>query len=137
MTQKIIMGILIALIVGLLGVLLFPVKTEAEPVLPHVPDKLDVWLDKLAQCESQNREWVVNPDDGGSPSIGLLQFKLDTFRTQARKYDLFTWTEDAEFENLIQSGDAQRQVAKVMLQANPENWRHWYNCGVKIGEPSK
>jgi hypothetical protein len=74
-------------------------------------------LECLAMCESGNREWVVNPNDKGSPSFGLYQFKFST------------WQKFCE-GNIMNRND--QEVCARQMIANG-GIRHWYNCAVKCG----
>ena len=46
---------------------------------------------------------------------------------------MLPYTEDVELKNWIMDGDLQRQLAKAMLEDDPNNWRHWKICSKKIG----
>lgn len=67
----------------------------------------------LIQCESGGDPLKINPNDVGSPSYGLLQYKMPTWN----KYCVGD----------IMSGEDQIICAEKML-AQPNGWRHWYNC---------
>lgn len=104
-------------------------------------DKLDTWIEALAQCESSGNPNAFVADDGGSSSAGLLQFKLDTFKRYSRKLGLYSAAEDAEMANLINDPTLQKELARAMILDDRNAWRNWYNCttgenGVKaIGLP--
>ena len=89
---------------------------------------LDEKLSLLSECESGRVATALNPNDGGSPSYGAFQFKYNTLRTFALRYNLRTTitTEDLFNPSL------QRAVAKKMIEASPANWRLWYNCAKKL-----
>lgn len=89
--------------------------------------KLSDWLDKLAQCESGGNSKALNANDGGSRSVGLLQFKDSTFIAYSRKYNLGYSSKD------IWDGEKQKHVALHMLLDNIKNQNQWYNCSNKIG----
>lgn len=86
-------------------------------------------LDKLAMCESSNKEGFRKVDSNGYYSYATFQFQKGTFEFFAKKFDLF----DSDLNKLIYTSDAQRKVARTMLQDNPKNWSHWYICGKLIG----
>jgi hypothetical protein len=41
---------------------------------------------KLAECESSNNPYAINPYDSKTSSLGLFQWKLETFIKYAKKY---------------------------------------------------
>ncbi len=104
-----------------------------EPVETSKVDTLSPLIDKLAMCESGGDPMALNPQDGGSRSSGVLQFKDSTFIHYAKRYQLFPNAEDAEILNFLNDAEYQKQLAKLMLDENPNNWRHWYNCSLKTG----
>ena len=103
------------------------VKVEAKI------DTLSPLIDKLAMCESGGDPEALNPEDGGSRSSGVLQFKDSTFLHYAKRYEMFPYAEDAEIINFLTDPDQQKKMATLMLKENPENWRHWVNCSLKTG----
>ena len=87
-------------------------------------------VDKIAECESGDYNLAINPDDGGSRSIGVLQFKDETFKLYANKYNILPeGIEEKEIENLMWFEDVQKDLAYEMINENKENIRHWLNCG--------
>ena len=96
-------------------------------------DELGMLVDKLAMCESGGLATAVNPFDGGSHSRGTLQFKDSTFILYSKRYNLLPEAEDDEILNFIFDADYQKQLARLMLDENINNWRHWVNCSKKIG----
>ena len=100
-------------------------------------NKISKFLEELAVCESGNNPKAINPHDGGSPSYGLLQFKLGTLTAYARRYNMYAATEDAEFMNLIFDRDVQIKVASEMLRESWDNRSHWKNCTIKIENKAK
>ena len=108
-----------------------------KPVMVLVKDQYDIWIDKLVICESSGKETAVNWNDKGSPSYGLLQYKVGTFVFYAKRYNLFPYAETNEYFNFIYDGDIQRMLAKKMLQEDFDNWRHWTNCWLLMNLPEK
>ena len=83
-------------------------------------------LKELAVCESGINPQAINPHDGGSPSFGLFQYKLDTFYRYNLKYKIYPNIEEAEIENIIFEPKGQILLAEKML--NDGEWRNWYTC---------
>ena len=71
----------------------------------------------LIQCESGGNPEKINWDDCGSPSYGLLQYKLPT------------WNNNCAGE--IMNGQDQIKCAKNMIQNG--QIRAWTNCGITCG----
>lgn len=93
-------------------------------------DKLDLWLNKLAQAESTGRENIKILDVNGRYSYGCLQFQMRTFLSYAERYDIEVTTDDIYDCNL------QKRLAKEMILENHSNWRHWFNSAkYKVGLP--
>ncbi len=89
-------------------------------------DDTDEILRYFVDCESGGDNFVVNWNDKGSPSYGLLQFKKQTWIFQIRKYNLFPATEDEELMNLIYDPDIQIKLARLMIMDGGQN--HWKTC---------
>ena len=70
----------------------------------------------LIRCESGGNPEKINPNDMGTPSYGLLLYKLPT------------WNRYCVGD--IMNGEDQIKCAQKMLQ-EPNGWRHWYNCAQK------
>jgi hypothetical protein len=49
-------------------------------------DYYEEMVKKLAECESSNNPYAINPYDSKTSSLGLFQFKLETFIKYAKKY---------------------------------------------------
>lgn len=92
---------------------------------------LDYFVDRLAMCESENRENIKTLDSNNKYSYGIVQFQEDTWKNALRKYGYFPEAEDSELMNHIYDGKLQKEVAKKMIQDG--GWRHWKNCATKIG----
>lgn len=79
---------------------------------------------KLADCESGINSKAVNPNDRGSPSYGLFQYKKLTWQFFSKKYN---------FKGDIMSGIDQWQLTKMVLSDNfNKNVWHWKNCYLTI-----
>ncbi len=92
---------------------------------------LDYFVDRLAMCESENRENIKILDSNDKYSYGIVQFQEDTWKNALRKYGYFPEAEDSELINHIYDGELQKEVAKKMIQDG--GWKHWKNCAIKIG----
>src|SRR3990167_10694116 len=88
-------------------------------------DKKETYIDNLEFCESSSRPDVIREDDGGSRSVGILQFKDKTFMHFSKYYKLNYTSED------IYDPVKQRNLARLMLKDGRQN--HWYNCSKKLG----
>ena len=129
------------LIVSLLilgGAILTAEKREITSTPPIVqPDvvlsDLEPYLDALAMCESNNRQGFRVVDTNGYYSYSAYQFQMSTWMAEARAAELFPEAEEEDYVNLIWGRTDQRNVAKVMLEDNPNNWTHWRTCSKKIG----
>lgn len=97
---------------------------EATPVVIEV-SPVDIFLDKLAECESGGNPKALNPHDYGSRSVGLYQFKDGTFAAYSKAYKLNNVPAD------IWNPEKQKELARLMLLDG--GWKHWKNCSVKIG----
>lgn len=106
-----------------------PVGAEAPKMTPEETLNLKMvdWLNRLSYCESGHNNKAVNPYDGGSRSVGLLQFKDSTWKYYSTHYRLGYTAED------IWNGDKQIHMALLMLKENTKNQHQWHNCAVKIG----
>lgn len=89
-------------------------------------------IEGLAKCESGNNSHAINPDDGGSRSVGMLQFKDQTFKHYVRRYELLPHVEDEELKNWIWDGKFQKLLAYRMIEEDRNNLNHWKNCSKKL-----
>lgn len=81
---------------------------------------------ELAQCESSNDPTVINKNDCGSPSYGLLQYKAQTFYSFCVvKYGL---------PNDIMNPDVQKKCANEMILEKWDNIYNWANCYYKLNK---
>ena len=86
-----------------------------------------MWLDGLEWCESNGNPNAINQNDGGSRSVGILQFKDATFAFFSKKYGLNYSPDD------IWNPQKQRTLAQMMLADGLES--HWTTCYHKLNEP--
>lgn len=104
--------------------------TFPKPI-PKAPDTLDIYLDKLAICESGNNPTAVNPMDlDGTPSLGRYQFKPSTFNFFSNLYGIATTS--------IWNGVEQRTIVRLMAQRlTKKEWVHQFpDCTLRhIGYP--
>ncbi len=85
---------------------------------------LDSWLKKLVYLESEGKSNLKVLDHNGLHSFGCLQFQMSTFKEFGLKYGLIS--EEDALDNIIYDCVLQKQIAKKMIQENPNNWRRWY-----------
>lgn len=90
-------------------------------------------MEDLALCESSNNPLALNPDDKGTPSYGLFQYKETTWKRYIKQYNLLPEAEEHEYMNFIYDEELQRKLTFLILKNEKDGWRHWYNCGIKIG----
>jgi len=114
-------------------------NVPAAEVVQKTPDELDIWLEKLADKESEGKPHLKVLDDNNYYSYGCLQFQMGTFKSYVKEYGLLPEAEDKELENMIYDCDFQKILARKMIEENPANWRHWYTSVSvkKLGLPPK
>ena len=90
--------------------------------------KLDLDLaNKIMACESGGKVSAYNPNDGGTPSYSLFQFKLRTFRDFGVIYKVFPeGTTLEEAKKYIWSPAYQGAIAMGMMADGL--YMHWKNC---------
>lgn len=76
-------------------------------------------IDKIAYCESRNREYAYNSNDPYTPSIGLLQYKTKTWKWFSEKY---------HFKGDIWSGEDQRELTRRVMRGERYWKNHWKYC---------
>lgn len=140
---KLLIKLSLAVIIVLTGLFLTHISDAESPQLTP-EDKyeiaLDEWMYKLATCESGNREWVINPHDGGSPSYGLFQWKSQSFLLYNKKFNVFPdLTEDTVVDFMLDSEKA-ILMTKTVVSKEKNGYKNWYNCTVgqsvnKVGLP--
>lgn len=84
-------------------------------------------LAMLAFCESSGNPLAVNPNDHGSPSYGLFQYKWATWKWKMAQYGLAPNADDADLMNLIWDKNTQTKLTILILR-EPNGWRNWTNC---------
>lgn len=85
--------------------------------------RLQLALERLAECESHNSMSEINVMDGDASSFGKWQFKIKTFVWAGTKYNL-------PHDDIL-SEKQQHDIAAAMLKAGM--WRRWFNCSVVTG----
>ncbi len=99
------------------------------PIIPYVEatSTQDLWIEKLADCESQGSTTVKIWDTNAQWSIGWLQFQ---YKTWAKYKKLGTTKEN------ITDATLQKKVARYMLD-NPKETGgtfNWKNCAAKVAK---
>lgn len=90
-----------------------------------VTTNLDVWLEKLAMAESNNRANIKVLDVNGRYSYGCLQFQMATFKSYSARYGLLDPATVTSWETHIYDCELQKEIATHMIQEKSANWRHW------------
>lgn len=90
-----------------------------------VSTNLDLWIEKLAMAESNNRANIKVLDVNGRYSYGCLQFQMATFKAYTTKYGLVDPATVTNWESLIYDCALQKKTAKRIIKEKPANWRHW------------
>ena len=123
----------------ILVVFVFPFFTHAitfaelplKEQVAILAEDTDARISQLAWCESRWNErvkvWDVN-----SYSYGWLQFKMNTWLNEGKKYKILPpeFTKE-EAQLLIFNRHLQIAIAKEMLK-QPGGWRAWFNCSKMI-----
>lgn len=86
----------------------------ASPLKVEEITALDIWIERLAQKESEGRERIKILDVNDKYSYGCLQFQEWTFKAYGAKYGILKDT--ANWENAIYDCNFQKQLAKKMIQ---------------------
>lgn len=120
-----------------LGIVLLSIVFRGWDNVPFFPKEasnshLKSIVSQLSYCESRNNPNAYVHNDGGSPSAGILQFKIATFYGQWKRL-VNPDIELADASNLWRDASSQRYLAERMLQENWEARRNWYTCSKKIG----
>jgi hypothetical protein len=109
-----------------------PVDNKVETVEIQ-KDSLDLWLDKLAFCESGGSTTIEIIDSNKQFSRGAFMFQDNTFIPAVKKLNLLPEAEDKEILNFVYDYEFAKKVARILIK-NGEDWR-WKNCVRKIGKP--
>jgi len=98
----------------------------------------DSYYDKLAEelimCESSGNCLAIVPMDGGSASMGCLQWKPETFKEYAEKYGVIGEKASLNYiMTIIWDRKINKYLAIQILKNEPEKAKQlWYNCWRKI-----
>jgi hypothetical protein len=91
---------------------------------------------KLAECESSNNPYAINPYDSKTSSLGLFQWKIETFIKYAKKYGVIgenaslNWIITLVFDRKTN----EYLVLQILKNEDMETLRKlWGNCIKKIG----
>lgn len=97
-------------------------------------DYYDTMSEKLIMCESSNNCLSINPQDGGSSSLGCLQWKIETFREYAEKYGVVGKNASWNYvSTIIWDKKINKYLAIQILKNEPETAKKlWHNCWRKI-----
>lgn len=131
---------LAALAAAFTTIFLVPLIANGEPKVeivtvteyvekPTLTPSQVLWLARLMQCESGIKTSAINPNDlDGTPSLGILQFKIGTFDHYKAKYGI---TGD------IMQGEPQIAiVSEWILRPGEVDWtRQFPACVQKLGVP--
>ncbi len=88
-----------------------------------------VWLYTLENCESRGREDIKILDSNKKYSYGVLQFQMDTFLREGKKYGLIEanlTSKEVLETKMIYDVDLQESIANRILLDGGES--HWHNC---------
>lgn len=116
----------------------YQVEVEKEKVVylpePKLSPSQIIWLAKLMNCESDVKEWALNPSDSnGLPSRGILQFQDATYRGFTVKYGIAVSDVDS---NQQKAENQVRIVTKWLLSPGEVTWENQFPaCVKKLGTP--
>jgi hypothetical protein len=110
--------------------------------IEYKKDALDEWNDNLGRHEGCIAKIIdgklVGTMDSGSYSYGILCFKKQTFIGYVKQFNLLPYSTDEEIMNWIGDNQFQKNLARLMILDDYNNWRHWKNTTLyKIGYPPK
>ena len=95
-----------------------------KPYMSHIQE---VWLHTLEFCESRGMENLKFLDSNDRYSYGILQFQMESFLREGKKYNILDKNitkEEAQKE--IYNVGLQEQIANQMLLNGGES--NWFNC---------
>lgn len=98
----------------------------------------EVWRYALEWCESQGKKGALNPKDlDGTPSHSYFQFKWDTLRFYASRYEMVTNTlSKAQYIELASNWDLISEVVSRMIGDKSVDWsKQFPGCVRKNGWP--
>lgn len=94
------------------------------PIAEAAASPKEIWIDKLALCESGNDSTIKILDTNGYYSYSTFQFQMSTWLKYGKPFG-------ATKENIF-DGNLQRVVVRSMLDAG--GWRHWFTCGKSVSK---
>jgi hypothetical protein len=106
-----------------------------EVIENHQDDSYyDELVEKLIMCESSGNCLAIVPNDGGSASMGCLQWKPETFKEYALKYGVIGEKASLNYiMTIIWDRKINKYLAVQILKNEPEKAKKlWYNCWRKI-----
>ena len=95
--------------------------TPAEII--EVNNEVERYLSRLAYCESRGNPEAINEHDPITPSIGLFQYKVETWAY---------FSEQFNFKGDIMNGADQWELTRRVIEADERNKSHWFNCNNQI-----
>ena len=78
---------------------------------------------QIANCESSLIPDVVVQDDGGSPRLGMFQFKTATYEWMGEKFNL----PHTDPQNYLEAREIYKAARRAGIAKN-----HWVNCFRKL-----
>lgn len=132
--KKILIALAVYFILWILTLIVFPLsRARAEgPMLSpeQVYDaQMEQWLDRLQADESGKNPLLVILDTNNKYSHGCLQYQMDTWLSDSKKYGVTGEMMDCS---------KQRELAKRTIKNEPVNgWRRWFTSVTKktAGKP--
>jgi len=112
-----------------------PKEASQEVIFVSAPDKLDIWIEKLVQAESNGREDIVVLDVNNRYSYGCLQYQMDTFKRFYPLMGLESPVSEDGWKAAIMSCKTQKALTRAVLGKDSGAWRHWFTSSKKIGLP--
>ena len=103
----------------LISLLLIPSNTISISEEEMKEYKLKQLLDRLAICESSNNQKAIRPNDPDAPSIGLYQWKIESYVWAGRRYGLP--------HSDIWNPAEQRTITKALI-SDGRGQQHFKNC---------
>jgi len=143
-TKKIIIFLIFLTILALAISIGLPKKNHEEDKNQLVPLEVienhqdDSYYDELTEqlimCESAGNCLAIVPNDGGTASMGCLQWKPETFKEYALKYGVIGEKASLNYiMTIIWDRKINKYLAVQILKNEPEKAKKlWYNCWRKI-----
>ena len=141
--KKIIIFLIFLAILILVASIWLPKKNHKEDKNSLIPLEVmenqdesyyDELVEKLMMCESSGNCLAIVPNDGGSTSMGCLQWKPETFKEYALKYGVIGEKASLNYiMTIIWDKNINKYLAIQILKNEPEKVKKlWYNCWRKI-----